>query len=260
MASHSRRHDHHHESLTEASKHAGRDGKYLITTELFHLHIQLTSAWIRCIYFTFKTDHEVTASSALAYSQVTQRNSESLPACWQQCEYFNITGTFTRRTFKAQTLTNKQPKWPTNSMEMSSTRETTICVATQEPPSISWNPKIHTAFTRDLHFTLSWAKTNPVHTTSSHLSKIQLNIISLTPPHPISPRSSLILSVYVPLFYSFFTFGCCILLRIYPTGSLWCRQSQQSFNTSTRFYFPSHSLHVSAPTGHLQVRYTIRYF
>jgi hypothetical protein len=30
-----------------------------------------------------------------------------------------------------------------------------------------------------------------------------------------------------------FTFGCCILLRIYPTGSLWCRQSQQSFNTST---------------------------
>jgi hypothetical protein len=29
-----------------------------------------------------------------------------------------------------------------------------------------------------------------------------------------------------------FTFGCCILLHIYPTGS-WCRQSQQSFNTST---------------------------
>jgi hypothetical protein len=32
--------------------------------------------------------------------------------------------------------------------------------------------------------------------------------------------------------YIIFTFGCCILLRIYPTGSLWCRQSQQSFNTS----------------------------
>jgi hypothetical protein len=57
-----------------------------------------------------------------------------------------------------------------------------------------------------------------------------------------------------------FTFGCCILLRIYPTCSLWCRQSQQSFNTLTPFYFPSHSLHVSATTGHLQVRYTIRYF
>jgi hypothetical protein len=57
-----------------------------------------------------------------------------------------------------------------------------------------------------------------------------------------------------------FTFGCCILLRIYPTGSLWRRQLQQSFNTLTPLYFPSHSLHVSAPTGHLQVRYTIRYF
>jgi hypothetical protein len=31
----------------------------------------------------------------------------------------------------------------------------------------------------------------------------------------------------------FFTFGCCILLCIYPTGSLWCRRSQRSFNTST---------------------------
>jgi hypothetical protein len=30
-----------------------------------------------------------------------------------------------------------------------------------------------------------------------------------------------------------FTFGCCILLHSYPTGSLWCRQLQQSFNTST---------------------------
>jgi hypothetical protein len=46
------------------------------------------------------------------------------------------------------------------------------------------------------------------------------------------------------------------------TGSLWCRQSQQSFNTLTPFYFLCHSLHVSAPTGHPQVRYTrtIRYF
>jgi hypothetical protein len=32
-----------------------------------------------------------------------------------------------------------------------------------------------------------------------------------------------------------FTFGCCILLRIYLTGSLWFRQSQQSFQ-----YFNTH--------------------
>jgi hypothetical protein len=54
-----------------------------------------------------------------------------------------------------------------------------------------------------------------------------------------------------------FTFGCCILLRIYPTGSLLRSQSQLSFNTLTPFYFLSHSLYVSAPTGHHQVRYTI---
>jgi hypothetical protein len=60
--------------------------------------------------------------------------------------------------------------------------------------------------------------------------------------------------------FMIFTFRCCILLRIYPTGSLWCRQSQQSFNTLTPFYFLCHSLHVSTPTGYLQVRYTIRYF
>jgi hypothetical protein len=46
----------------------------------------------------------------------------------------------------------------------------------------------------------------------------------------------------------------------YLTGSLWCRRSQQSFNMSTRFYFSSLSLHVSAPTDHPQVRYTIRCF
>jgi hypothetical protein len=32
------------------------------------------------------------------------------------------------------------------------------------------------------------------------------------------------------------------------------------FNTSTRFYFSSLSLHVSAPMGHPQVRYTIGCF
>jgi hypothetical protein len=41
-----------------------------------------------------------------------------------------------------------------------------------------------------------------------------------------------------------------------PTGSLWRRQSQQSFNTSTPPLF-SFSLHVSAPTGHLQIKLDI---
>jgi hypothetical protein len=57
----------------------------------------------------------------------------------------------------------------------------------------------------------------------------------------------------------FFTCGCCILLRIYLTGSLWRRQSQQSFNILTLFNFLFYSLHVSAPTGHPQARYTVSY-
>jgi hypothetical protein len=54
---------------------------------------------------------------------------------------------------------------------------------------------------------------------------------------------------YMPLYTPFYT-----------TNSLWRRQSQQSFNTLTPFNFFFYSLHVSAPTGHPQVRYTIRYY
>jgi hypothetical protein len=50
-----------------------------------------------------------------------------------------------------------------------------------------------------------------------------------------------------------------VLLSFQSAGSLWCRQSQQSFNTSTPpFVYFSFLLHVSAPMGHPQVRYTIR--
>jgi hypothetical protein len=45
------------------------------------------------------------------------------------------------------------------------------------------------------------------------------------------------------------------------TGSLWRRQSQQHFNILTPFNFLFfYALHVSAPTGHPQVRYTISYW
>jgi hypothetical protein len=62
------------------------------------------------------------------------------------------------------------------------------------------------------------------------------------------------------LVFFFFTSECCILLRIYITASLWRRQSQQSFNTLTPFNFLFYSLHISAPTGHPQMRYTISYY
>jgi hypothetical protein len=48
--------------------------------------------------------------------------------------------------------------------------------------------------------------------------------------------------------------------HVHLTDSLWRRQSQQSFNTLTPFNFLFYSLHVSAPMGHPQVRYTISYY
>jgi hypothetical protein len=48
-----------------------------------------------------------------------------------------------------------------------------------------------------------------------------------------------------------------ILVLIADTQNSGC--PSYSSNWVTPFYFLSHSLHVSAPTGHLQVRYTIRY-
>jgi hypothetical protein len=57
----------------------------------------------------------------------------------------------------------------------------------------------------------------------------------------------------VPFFLLFLQYAT------HPIGSLWRHRSRQSFNMSTHFYFLYYSLHVSAPTGHTQVRYTIRY-
>jgi hypothetical protein len=62
-----------------------------------------------------------------------------------------------------------------------------------------------------------------------------------------------------PSFKPFCT-NCYVTVVLYLTGSLWRRQSQQSFNTLTPFNFLLYSLHVSVPTGHPQVRYTISYY
>jgi hypothetical protein len=55
---------------------------------------------------------------------------------------------------------------------------------------------------------------------------------------------------------------CCVKDIFFSclTDSLWLRQSQQSFNTLTAFNFLIYSLQVSAPMGHLQVRYIISYY
>jgi hypothetical protein len=78
--------------------------------------------------------------------------------------------------------------------------------------------------------------------------------------HNDNERVGLICFNWWNMNFIIFTFEYCILLRIYLSGSLWRRQSQQSFNTLTPFNFLFYSLHVSAPAGHPQVRYTISYY
>jgi hypothetical protein len=56
----------------------------------------------------------------------------------------------------------------------------------------------------------------------------------------------------VNMIFLIFTSECCILLRIYLTDSLWCRQSQQSFNTLTPFNFLFYPLHVHLHLQHRQ--------
>jgi hypothetical protein len=65
----------------------------------------------------------------------------------------------------------------TNFMELSPSWEAANCAATQELPSILWNPKFYYRFTRALHWYLSQARS-----------------IHSIPPQPISLRS--ILTIY----------------------------------------------------------------
>jgi hypothetical protein len=69
-------------------------------------------------------------------------------------------------------------------------------------------------------------------------------------------RANFLFYMNIPIFI----LGCCILLRIYPAWFPMTPSIATKFQyvNSPFLLFPSHSLHVSAPTGHPQVRYTIR--
>jgi hypothetical protein len=78
---------------------------------------------------------------------------------------------------------------PTYSMQHSPFLEANRFAASQEIPSILWNPKVHYRIHKFPPPVCIQSQLNPVHTPTAHFLKIRLNII--LPPTPMSPQWSL---------------------------------------------------------------------
>jgi hypothetical protein len=75
--------------------------------------------------------------------------------------------------FPSNYLTNQL----TNFMELSLSWEVANCAATRERPNILWNPKFHYRVHKSPPLVPILSQINPVHTTSSYLSKIHFSTI-----------------------------------------------------------------------------------
>jgi hypothetical protein len=99
-------------------------------------------------------------------------------------------------------------------MELSSSWEAASCTAIHELPSTLWNPKVHYRVHKSPAPVPILSQINPVHTTPSHLSKINFNIIN--------PRVLVFLEVSFLLAFSPISYMHSCLTHLYymPCSSL----------------------------------------
>jgi hypothetical protein len=91
-------------------------------------------------------------------------------------------------------------------VEVSTPRETTGCVATQELPRILWNPEVHYRIHKSPPTVHILSQSNQVHTTLFYPSNFYFNIIhnlDLGLPSSFFPSGFPIINIYAFLFSSF---------------------------------------------------------